>query len=279
MKVVKTVKLFIGGKFERTESGRSYSFNKPGTDQQYVRLCQASRKDFRNAVEICRHSVPDWSGRSAYNRSQILYRMAEMCEGKRLEFTTIFEECLGKSKEEANKMIDEAIDTFVYYAGFCDKYQQVTGAVNPVNGPFHNFTTPEPVGMTALIDGDDFDFARLVDNICSILVGGNGTVVLLGKGCPAVLAPLSEVFATSDLPAGVVNLLTGHLDELKEFIASHREVRSISFQNNREDVFFDMKEISTDNMKRMVPHHANCKSLDNILKYVEYKTVWHPIGY
>lgn len=278
MKVVKTVKLFIGGQFVRTESGRSYSFNKVNSDEQYVRLCQASRKDFRNAVEICRNSVKSWSSRSAYNRSQILYRMAEMCEGKRLEFATIFQEALGKSAEEANKMVDEGIDTFVYYAGFCDKYQQVAGAVNPVNGPFHNFTTPEPVGAITLIDSDEFNFAKLIDHICSILVGGNGLVVLLGSGCPAVLAPLSEVFATSDLPSGVVNLLTGHLSELKEFIATHREVRSISFQNEDKNVYYDMREQSTDNMKRIVPNHVNCKSLDNILKYVEYKTVWHPIG-
>ena len=279
MKVIKTVKLYIGGKFVRTESGRSYSFNKMGTDEQYIRLCQASRKDFRNAVEICRKSVSSWSSKSAYNRSQILYRMAEMCEGKRLEFTSTFKDSLGVSNDKAEKMVDDAIDAFVYYAGFCDKYQQISGSVNPVNGPFHNFTTPEPVGMTTLIDSDEFDFGKLIDNICSILVGGNAMVVLLGSGCPAVLAPLAEVFATSDLPSGVVNLLTGDLDELKEFIATHREVRSISFQNEREEIFFGMKEVSTDNMKRMIPMHTNAKSLDNILKFVEYKTVWHPIGY
>ncbi|MBT7610157.1 MAG: aldehyde dehydrogenase family protein [Bacteriovoracaceae bacterium] len=279
MKVVKTVKLYIGGQFVRTESGRSYSFNKPGTENQYMRLCQASRKDFRNAVEICRNSVSSWSSRSAYNRSQILYRMAEMCEGKRLEFSTIFKDCLDVTNDRAEKMVDEAIDSFVYYAGFCDKYQQISGSVNPVNGPFHNFTTPEPVGMTALIDSDEFNFGSLIDNICSILVGGNAMVVLLGSGCPAILAPLAEIFATSDLPSGVINLLTGHLDELKQFIATHREVRSVSFQNEREDVFFDMKEASIDNMKRMVPRHKNVKSLDNILNFVEYKTVWHPIGY
>ncbi len=279
MKVVKTVKLFIGGQFQRTESGRTYSFYKKGTKEQYMRLCQSSKKDFRNSVEVCRKSISSWSEKTAYNRSQILYRMAEMCEGKKWEFMSIFRDSLDISDEKAEKMVNEAVATFVYYAGFCDKYQQLIGSVNPVNGPFHNFTTPEAVGMTALIDSEQFNFPKLIDNICSILVGGNGLVVLLGPGCPVVLAPLAEVFATSDLPPGVVNLLTGSLEELKESIAGHREVRSISFQNEREDLFFDMKEKSFDNMKRMVPRFEATKSLENILKFVEYKTVWHPVGY
>lgn len=278
MKVVKTVKLFIGGEFPRTESGRSYSFNKVGTEEQYARLCQSSRKDFRNAVENSKKAQPGWAAKTAYNRSQILYRMAEMTEGKRVEFVDLFKNALGKSESEANKMVDGAIDTFVYYSGFCDKYQQVMGAVNPVAGPFHNFTTPEATGVVTLIDEDEFNFARLVDHICAILVGGNSVVALLGTGCPAVLAPLAEVFKTSDLPGGVINLLTGHLDEIKTFVGEHMEVRAISFQNEREDVYHEMRTAAIDNMKRVIPRRTAERSLDLILDFVEAKTVWHPIG-
>jgi acyl-CoA reductase-like NAD-dependent aldehyde dehydrogenase len=278
MKVIKTVKLFIGGEFPRTESGRTYSFNIKGTNDQYARLCQASRKDFRNSVENSKKAQPAWASRTAYNRSQILYRLAEMTEGKRVEVVDLFKKALGKSESEANKMVDEAIDTFVYYSGFCDKYQQVMGAVNPVAGPFHNFTTPEATGVVTLIDADEFNFAKLVDSISAIITGGNSVVALLGKGCPAVLAPLAEVFKTSDLPGGVINLLTGDLDEIKGFIGNHMEVRAISFQNEREDVYFQMKEEAIDNMKRMVPRRNKERSLDLILDFVAAKTVWHPIG-
>lgn len=278
MKIVKTVKLFIGGEFPRTESGRSYSFNKVGTEEQYARLCQASRKDFRNSVEIAKNAQGGWAGKTAYLRSQILYRMAEMTEGKRIEFVELFKNALGKTEAQANKMVDEGIDTFVYYSGFCDKYQQVMGAVNPVAGPFHNFTTPEATGVVTLIDEDEFDFARLIDHVCAILVGGNSVVALLGTGCPAVLAPLAEVFKTSDLPGGVVNLLTGDLDEIKSFIGTHLEVRAISFQNKREDIYHEMRIAAIDNMKRIVPRREGQRSLDLILDFVEAKTVWHPIG-
>ncbi|MCO4792207.1 MAG: aldehyde dehydrogenase family protein [Bacteriovoracaceae bacterium] len=279
MKVVKTIKLYIDGKFTRTESGRSYSMNVTGKETQFARLCLASRKDFRNAVESSKKGFKAWSSKTAFNRSQILYRMAEMTEGKRYEFETLFTESLGKSSSEATKMVDEAIDTFVYYAGFCDKYHQVAGSINPVSGPFHNFTHIEGVGVTTLIEDDEFNFAKLVDSICSIMTGGNSVIVLLGSGCPAVLGPLAEVMATSDVPGGVINILSGHLDELRNFIAEHREVRSISFQSERSDVFHDMKLKATDNMKRMIPLHKNQKSLENILSFIEYKTVWHPVGY
>ncbi len=279
MKVVKTIKLYIGGAFVRTESGRSYSFNVAGKDTQFARLCQASKKDFRNAVESSKGAFKSWSSKSAYNRSQILYRMAEMTEGKRHEFESLFMDSLGKTEGEAKEMVDKAIDTFVYYAGFCDKFHQIAGSINPVSGPFHNFTHIEGVGVTTLIEDDKFDFNSLIDSICSILTGGNSVIVLLGEGCPAVLGPLAEVMATSDVPGGVINILSGHLDELSEVIAEHREVRSVSFQSTRDDVFQAMKLKSTDNMKRMVPRHKNEKCLENILSFVEYKTVWHPVGY
>ena len=272
MKVSKTIKLFIGGAFPRTESGRSF------THSDY-RLCQASRKDFRNAVDAAKKGHAIWSKRSGYNRSQILYRMAEMTEGKRGEFSQLFQDVLGVDSKQANQMVDEGIDTFVYYAGFCDKYQQLSGAMNPINGPFHNFTTPDAMGVVALVEPDKFSFSKLIDDLCSILVGGNSAVVLLSKECPAVLAPLAEVFATSDLPAGVINLLTGHLEELHSFIGSHREVRAINYQNENSKFLHEMKLEGVENMKRVVGPKSHGQSLDLIYNFIEQKTIWHPEGY
>lgn len=276
MDILKTIKLYIDGKFPRTESGRSYTHTAQGKD--IARVCQASRKDFRNSIESNKKAQPGWAGRTAYNRAQILYRMGEMAQGKSAEFRAVLKDSLGLTDAKAKQSVQKAIDAFVYYAGFADKFSQVTGAVNPVAGPYHNFTTPDPVGVVVLIDSDSFDFAKLAANIASIICSGNATTVLLSKQCPAVLAPLAEVFATSDLPGGVVNLLTGHVDELYKHIAAHREVRSISFQNENEKIFFEMKATAVNNMKRMVPMTSEMESLENILSFVEYKTVWHPIG-
>lgn len=278
MKVNKTIKLYMNGAFPRTESGRSYALNFYNSEEVYAELCQASRKDFRNAIEIAKEAQAGWVKRSAYNRSQILYRMAEMTEGKRDEFAKLFQDVLGYDEKRAQAEVSGAIDSFVYYAGFCDKYPQMIGAVNPVNAPFHNFTTPEATGVVTLIDSDNFSFEKLVDRICSLITSGNAVVVLLGKGCPAVLAPLAEVFATSDLPAGVVNLLTGFLSELKDFVGTHMDVKSISYHNENMDIFHQLKVDGVTNMKRVVKGRANTQSLENILDFVEYKTVWHPIG-
>jgi acyl-CoA reductase-like NAD-dependent aldehyde dehydrogenase len=279
LEVLKTVKMYSGGAFIRSESGRTYPFFAKGTDIEYARVCQASRKDFRNAVVAAKGAVSKWSGKTAYNRSQILYRMAEMMQGKYDEFEDLLEDTLGLSDDEAEEQVEAAIDTFVYYAGWCDKYQQAMGSVNPVAAPYHNFTTPEHMGVVVLIDSDKFSLPKLVDNICSILVGGNAVVALVSKECPAIVTTLGEVFATSDLPGGVVNLLSGDLTELKDHIATHMEVNGISFQNENEATYFDMRSASIDNMKRIIPFKQKTKSLDLILDFVEQKTVWHPIGY
>lgn len=278
MKVNKTIKLFINGEFPRTESGRSYPFYYHQSEDVYARVCQASRKDLRNTVEVAKDATQTWSKRSAYNKSQILYRMAEMCEGKREEFSKLFIETLGLSDKEANAQVDQAIDAFVYYSGFCDKYQQLIGAVNPINGPFHNFTTPEALGVVAIIDEEDFHFGKLTDRICSVICSGNSAIVLLTNQCPAVLAPLAEVFATSDLPAGVVNLLTGKLDELKEHVGTHLDILGISFHHKDQEILNQLKSDATQNMKRVIKGRENTRSLENILDFVEYKTIWHPIG-
>ena len=279
MKIQKTIKLYIGGKFPRTESGRSYPEYKKGSKEIYANLCQSSRKDFRNTVEVAKSAVDTWGSCTPFLRSQILYRMAEMCEGKREEFVSLFEQVLGLDSDKANEQVDRAIDTFVFYAGFCDKFQQITATMNPVNGPFNNFTTPEPVGVVALVNEDKFDFQKLVMNICSIITGGNSVVALLGKECASVLAPLAEVFATSDLPAGVVNLLSGDLDEIAPFVGSHMEVKSVSFQNSNKKAFELIQKDAIGNLKRVVGPMNSEMNLSSITSFIEYKTIWQPQGY
>jgi len=276
--VAKTVKLFINGEFPRTESGRSFPSYLHKTKKVYAHLCRASRKDLRNSVTAAQGALSGWTSKSAYNRGQILYRMAEMMEGKRQEISDVLIKTLGQNKTAANKAVDTAIDALVYYAGWSDKFQQVIGAVNPVNGPHHNFTIPEPVGLVGLIANQKFDFASLVADIASIVVSGNTVVVLMAEAGGATLAPLAEVFATSDLPKGVINLLTGHLSELGAQFGDHMEIHSLSCQTEGEGLLASLKEKAVHNMKRVVAPTRESHSLDNILNYVEFKTVWHPVG-
>lgn len=279
LRIPKTIKLFIGGEFPRTESGRSFSAMVHGSEEIYANLCQASRKDFRNAVTAAQGALHGWESKSAFNRGQILYRMAEMAEGKRQEFAEILTTVMGLSAEAADSQIDAMIDAFVYYAGFSDKYQQMIGAVNPVSGPHHCFTTPEPVGVVNLILGENAKLEEIVGHIASIVVSGNALVVLLPENGAVLLAPLAEVFATSDLPKGVINLLTGHLSELAAQIGSHMEVQCLSYQGDDAELLGELKTLATENMKRVVARQRTGLALENLLSYIEYKTVWHPIGY
>lgn len=278
MKVLKTVKLFIGGDFPRSESGRSYAVNYHDSEKIYANISQASRKDLRSAVEAAEAGYKSWSSMTAYNRAQILYRMAEMAEGKRHEFVGLLKDTLGVSESEADSQVDAALDAFIYYAGFADKFQQVSAAVNPVAGPHHSFTTPDPVGVVALICESHFDFGRLISHVASVVASGNSLVVLLGPECPAILQPLAEVFATSDLPKGAINLLTGHIKELYPHMGSHMEIRSVSVQNEDTEILHEIKKLGTANMKRVVPRYDEVDSLKTITDFVEFKTVWHPIG-
>jgi acyl-CoA reductase-like NAD-dependent aldehyde dehydrogenase len=280
LKIAKTIKLFIGGDFPRTESGRSMPVYQAKSKKLYANLCKASRKDLRNAVTAAQGAQHGWAAKTAYNRTQILYRMAEMTEGKREEFIEVLTKTLGYTKIQANKSVNEAIDAFVYYAGFADKYQQVIGAVNPVSGPHHNFTTSEPMGVVALVGNSKFNLGDLVSQIAAIIASGNALVVIMATEGAATIAPLSEVFATSDLSKGVVNLLTGDLQELYPHLGSHMEVNSISFQSNDKKILGELKEMGATNMKRVIgPVTANDQlSLTHLISFVEYKTVWHPIG-
>lgn len=278
LRIPKTIKLYINGEFPRTESGRSFPVVNPKTKKLYAHLCLASRKDFRNSVTAAKEAQKSWASKSAYNRSQILYRMAEMAEGKRSEFLEVLNETLGMEKTKATKMFEDTISAFVYYAGFADKYQQVIGAVNPVSGPHHNFTTPEPVGVVAYLSDEKFDLSRLVADIAAIICSGNTTVVLMQKDGAALLAPLAEVFATSDLPKGVINLLSGDLEELYQHFGSHMEVQSLCYAGANKAKRTELKTLAAENMKRVAPAMQEDHCLENILNFVEYKTVWHPIG-
>jgi acyl-CoA reductase-like NAD-dependent aldehyde dehydrogenase len=205
--------------------------------------------------------------------------MAEMVEGKRAEFIEALIETTGQSNAAAEKSVDGAIDALVYYAGFADKYQQVVGCVNPVSGPHHNFTSPEAVGVVGLIASSKFDFAQFVAQLAAIIVTGNSLVALMSEEGSALLAPLAEAFATSDLPKGVVNLLSGHMSELYKHFGAHMEIQSLSVQCADKNILGEMREMAAANMKRVVPPVNESLSLEHLLNYVEYKTVWHPVGH
>lgn len=277
MKIVKTIKMYIGGKFERSESGRSYPELKKNSEDHFARLCQASRKDFRNAVEIAQAAGAGWSGKSAYNRAQILYRLAEMAEGKREEFIQVLQEVSGLSRQQAENEFTQAMDNVVYYAGFCDKFQQIAGAVNPVAGPYHNFTTPIPVGVVALSFEDEMNFTKLMALMSSIIASGNTLIIVLTH-CASILSPLSEVLATCDLPSGVVNILTGQLEELVEVMGSHREVKSVYLESSSAHFAQELRQKGCEHMKRIPKPIIHERDLQNVLKFVEFKSVWHPIG-
>lgn len=279
MHILKTVKMFVGGEFIRSESGATKAFHRAGTDEEVARVCMASRKDFRNAVVAAKPAADVWKKASAYNKSQILYRMAEMAQAKESEFISVLLDTTDLGEDEVMEEVQTMIDTFIYYAGWCDKYQQVLGAVNPVAAPYHNFTTPENMGVVVHIDSNKFSLSKLVDNICAILVAGNSVISLVSSACSPMVTTLGEVFKTSDLPAGVVNLLSGDINSLVPHISKHMEVNAISFQNEDEAMYFNLRSDSVDNMKRVIPFKEKRKSLDLILDFVEMKTVWHPIGY
>ncbi len=281
LRIPKTIKLFIGGEFPRTESGRSAPVYSKKGKTLFAHLCKASRKDLRNAVVAAKGAQSGWEKKTAYNRGQILYRMAEMAEGKRAEFVEILEEVQGYTAPQANAAVDQAIDAFVYYGGFADKYPQLVGTINPVSGPHHNFTTPEPVGLVAVVFDGELDLGGLAAHLAAIICSGNSVVALLPEDGSAILAPLAEVMATSDLSKGVVNLLSGSRDELWQQFGSHMEIQSLSYGGQDRKILTELKTLACENMKRMVVPSAKTAalSLEQILSFVEYKTVWHPSGF
>lgn len=279
LKVAKTIKLYIGGDFPRTESGRTFAVYYPGTKQLYANICLASRKDLRAAVTAARGAQSAWEGRSAYNRGQILYRLAEMLEGKRVELAACLRDTLGRSETDASIEVSAAIDACVYYAGFADKYQQLSGSINPVSGPHHNFTSPEPMGVVGVIANPQFHLGEFVADLAAVIVSGNTVVALIGEIAGALIAPLGEAIATSDCPKGVVNLLSGSLAELLPHFASHMEVQALAVGDPSPDRLCEARLGGVANLKRIAgPASRRGGSLERILDFVEFKTVWHPIG-
>ncbi|TDD84052.1 aldehyde dehydrogenase family protein [Actinomadura darangshiensis] len=277
--VRKTYKLFIGGAFPRSESGRSYVVT-DAKGRFIANASQASRKDARDAVVAARKAFAGWSGRTAYNRGQILYRVAEMLEGRRDQFTTELRQT-GLTKPQANAEVDAAIDRWVWYAGWADKISAVAGAANPVSGPFFNFSTPEPTGVVAVI-APDSPLLGLVSVVAPAIVSGNTTVVVASEPAPLPAITLAEVLATSDLPAGVINVLTGHRAEITPWLASHMDVNAIDLTGAPTGHVHDLEEKAAENLKRVLrPQDADWTAEPGTARmtaFLETKTVWHPVG-
>src|SRR5881409_170918 len=259
--VRKTYKLFIGGAFPRSESGRTY-------EAEGQNVARASRKDVRDAVRAARAAFPKWAGMTAYNRGQVLYRLAEMVESRTAEFAAL---CSGREE------VERSIDRIVWYAGWADKLAQVIGASNPVAGPYFNFTLPEPTGVVAVVAPDEPPLLGLVSRVAPVLTGGNAAVVLASETHPLAAIELAEALATSDLPGGVVNLLTGQRAELAPWLASHMDVNAIDI-TGADGLRAELERAAADNVKRVVRGDPDSQSPWEIASFLELKTVWHPVG-
>jgi len=279
LSVLKTHKLFIGGQFPRSESGRSYALHKPGAKRAYAQLCLGSRKDLRAAVDAALGAQASWAARSAYNRGQILYRMAEMVEGRAQSWRDLLRAGFGLTPAQAARALAGCIDALVYFAGSTDKYPQISGAVNPVAGPHHNFSTPEAVGVVGLIFNDDPDPATIAARLAAVIAAGNTVIALLPGRAGGLVAELGEAFATSDLPGGVINLLSGDTQELATHFASHMEIQGLAYFGSDAGLATELERLGADNMKRQPRPKGPLLALERVLDFVEYKTVWHPIGY
>jgi len=267
VEVRKTYKLFIGGEFVRSESGRAYRFD--GS----VNVPRGSRKDLRDAVRGARGAVAGWSARTAMNRGQILYRAAEMLDGRRAQFI----ELLGSGRG-AHKEVDDAVEALVWYAGWTDKLAQVIGGTNPVSGPYFNFTIPEPTGVVGIVAPEEPALVGLVRRVAPALCGGNALVVLAPEVNPLPALTLAEVLATSDLPAGVVNVISGFRKELLPWLASHMDVNAIDVAGCTDDEVTEIEKAAADNVKRVVKLAPGEMSPYLVTAFMEMKTVWHPVG-
>ena len=274
--VAKTYKLFINGAFPRSESGYTLPVrDKEG--QLLANISKASRKDLRDSVRAARSAQEPWASRTAYNRGQILYRIAEMMEARRNEFITVLEST-GEKRKEAVEQVEEAIDRWVWYAGWADKIHHVLGTVNPVAGPYFNFTMPEPTGVVAVVAPEEPALLGLVSRLAPIIVSGNTTVVVIDAEAGLAAVTLAEVLATSDLPGGVVNLLTGDKQELLPWILGHLDVNSVDLTGAPNDIDHAVLEESAVNVKRTVWGDPADESPYVVADFLEMKTVWHPIG-
>ncbi len=280
--VAKTYKIYIDGKFPRTESGRYYAL-KDDDGAVIANICRGSRKDFRNAVVAARKAVPGWAKASAYLRGQILYRVAEMLEGRSAQFVAELE-LQGAAKRDAQKEVTASIDRLVYYAGWADKYQQIFSAVNPVASSHFNFSVLEPTGVVSILAPDDSGLLGLVSNIAPVIVGGNTCVVLASEKLPLCAISFAEVLHASDVPPGVVNLLTGHRSELTAQFASHMDVNAVVYCDDPGDAGKEVQALAAENIKRVIARVDTDWQDDGaqnpylIRDTQETKTTWHPIG-
>jgi len=280
--IPKTYKLYIGGKFPRSESGRVYSIRSRNGDF-LANAAQASRKDARDAVVAARSALGGWAGATAYNRGQVLYRIAELLEGRRAQFVDEIAATEGVSATAASAQVDEAIDRWVWYAGWADKYVQVAGNANPVSGPFFNISVPEPTGVVAIIAPQSGgSLVGLVSAVAPALVAGNTVVVVANEVMPLSAISLGEVLATSDVPGGVVNILTGSPAEIAPWLAGHADVNALDLVGAGALDWVDLQIAAAETLKRVLPPEngpdAASPSLERIVAFTETKTVWHPKG-
>ena len=274
--VKKTYKLFIGGAFPRSESGRSYIVN-DSKGNFVANPSQASRKDLRDAVVAAKNAHPQWRSATAYNRGQILYRIAEIMEGRTEQFVAEIVALEGVTPKAALSQVQEAIDTWVWYAGWTDKISSTAGSTNPIAGPYYNFTIPESLGVVGIVADQKSSLLGVVRGLAPVLAGGNTALLITSEKRPLPGITLAECFATSDVPAGVVNILTGLTSELTPWLASHMEVDGLDLSGVDTKSEADLRIAGTENLKRIHRFGAE-KSPSRILSFMEYKTVWHPIG-
>jgi acyl-CoA reductase-like NAD-dependent aldehyde dehydrogenase len=290
VEVRKTYKLYIGGAFPRSESGRSYEV--AGADgSPLANACRASRKDVRDAVRAARKAFEDWAGKTAMNRGQVLYRVAELMEGRRSQFVAEVASAEGVRDTRARELVDRAIDRWVWYAGWADKIAQVLGSSNPVAAPYFNFTIPEPTGVVGIVAPEASSLLGLVSRLAPPLVAGNAVVVLASETRPLPAVTLTEVLATSDVPGGVVNIITGYRKELVPVLAGHVDVDAIDTWGVPDAMRTAVEELAADNVKRLSRRPVgvsdtrfdwmNDRATERpewIASFLEMKTVWHPIG-
>jgi acyl-CoA reductase-like NAD-dependent aldehyde dehydrogenase len=280
LNVLKTYKIYIGGQFPRTESGRTY-VAKDANGSPIANVCLSSKKDIRNAVQAARKAFGTWSERSAFNRGQILYRMAEMLEGRKVQF---IEELMqqGSTTDSASQEIERAIDRIVYYAGWCDKYQQILSSVNPVNSSHFNFSMAESTGVVGILADQDTSLLGLVSQLMPVIAGGNTAVLIASEALPLCSISFAEVLETSDLPAGVVNILTGSAVEMLPTLAEHMDVNAIFLSNAAAEMVKSTQLSAIDNLKRVSVRNddwtqENAQGINYISSFQEFKTTWHPI--
>ena len=274
--VNKTYKLFIGGAFPRSESGRVYEIK--GANKKFIaNPALASRKDLRDAVVAAKAAHSGWANATAFNRGQILYRVAEIMQGRSDQFIDEICALEGVTTKVAKVQVEEAIDTWVWYSGWCDKLSSVSGSLNQVSGPFYNFTTPEALGVVAIFAENKPSLLGVVRTLAPVIASGNSAVLIASESYPLPAITLSEVLATSDVPAGVVNILTGKITELAPWVGSHMEIDGVDVAGLSKKQEEELKLVGADNLKRIF-RFSPTDHPERILSFMEQKTVWHPIG-